>query len=386
MMNKMYKIINLFILSLILLACFDHESISKSNCIEPPVKLAYPVRVTQTSFDQVIDVLPPYPWREISQLPQKGYITSMVIKKMDIWISTDEKILRYDINKMKWSEYDNVDGMPTIPQTLYVSKAGILWGFVPTIIRNPNTNSYFSRYNEITDSFEFIYDKEKLFMNFFQSANPKDIVEDPDGLLWFMEGGIKKNIVLFSFDPKSYSIKGYDLSPDSGFASLIYAPDNKIWLSKFENGDIIQFDPKTGKKSSYLGHVYNLPDEYPFEGQNALENFYLDHEGRLWIGDRGWYEFSGSNQPVFHRIIRSPVFISNNVHPENAYAWFRPDTVFESNDGMFWFESYGGMVSLDPEKAEWCKFTNASGPMVEDEEHNIWLAVDGKLYKNSSHK
>lgn len=111
-------------------------------------------------------------------------------------------------------------------------------------------------------------------------------------------------------------------------------------------------------------------------------NLYVDRMGRLWVDDRGWLDFSNPNNPQWHKVVRSPVFLSDAISPENQYGWSRPYQMFQSSDGAYWFSDANvGMVRLNPRTGEWCKFTTGDSSITEDKQGNLWIAVFGKLYK-----
>ena len=107
--------------------------------------------------------------------------------------------------------------------------------------------------------------------------------------------------------------------------------------------------------------------------------------GWLWVEDRGFFEFPGEDNPIWHKVIRSPVFISDDVRPELQYAWTRPYETFQSSDGSYWFTAPVGIVHLSPESGEWCLFTTEESPVVEDENRNLWIVAFGKLYRLTLH-
>jgi hypothetical protein len=85
---------------------------------------------------------------------------------------------------------------------------------------------------------------------------------------------------------------------------------------------------------------------------------------------------------MWHKVVRSPVFISDSSSPENQYGWSSPNQIYQSSDGMYWFsDSNVGLVNLNPANGKWCKFTTGYSPISEDNQGNLWIAVFGKLYK-----
>ena len=55
--------------------------------------------------------------------------------------------------------------------------------------------------------------------------------------------------------------------------------------------------------------------------------------------------------------------------------------MYHSSNDMYWFSSNAGIVRLNPQIGEWCLFTNYTSQVIEDESQNLWIVVNGVLYK-----
>jgi hypothetical protein len=190
--------------------------------------------------------------------------------------------------------------------------------------------------------------------------------------------------VIVSFNSTSLqAVRQLPAPQDSYWGDIAIAPDGAVWIADWGAGQLVRYDPTTGQATPYVGNFWTRQDfsQEAFEG--SIGNLYFDRSGRLWIQDRGWLDFTTRGQPMWYQVVRSPVFIDDQVHPESQYGWYRPSTTYQSSNGFFWFGYPAGMVRLDPESGEWCRFTTASGPIAEDEDHNLWIAVFNKLYKYS---
>jgi hypothetical protein len=115
---------------------------------------------------------------------------------------------------------------------------------------------------------------------------------------------------------------------------------------------------------------------------------YFDREGRLWLSNKGWLDFKDPANPVWYEIIPSAVFLTDNGefvgdNPEGSrsrYGWREPSKIYQSSNGWYWFTA-DGIIRLDPQEAEWCRFTTGRSPVVEDEDGYLWIVVYDKLYK-----
>ena len=109
---------------------------------------------------------------------------------------------------------------------------------------------------------------------------------------------------------------------------------------------------------------------------------YIDKYNHLWVDDRGWLENTSSENPAWHRVIRSPLFINLYFDGVGNYYWDRPKTMYQSTNEVFWFSADVGVIKLDPKNGDWCLLTTYSSPVVEDDSQNLWIVADGQLYKN----
>jgi hypothetical protein len=290
----------------------------------------------------------------------------------------------------EWQAYATVEGVNAVPDELFLAHDGSLWGFGLDPLGNTtkelkefHTKDYplLSRYNEAADQFEFVRDRNGI-LNWQMAHTPLEMEEDQNNLFWMIlkEGN---RSVLYSFDPGTLQAQ-LRLALQSSIDNLAVAPDGSIWLTY--NSQLIRYDPITGETYPYQEQIW--PDDLEEVDPIGFQALYFDRQGRLWIEDRGWLDFSQPDQPVWHKIERSSVFIdlydaslAYESPPKFSRVWMRPWGAYQSSNGLLWFQSTVGMVRFDPEKDEWCHFTTEFGPIAEDSDHNLWLAADGYLYK-----
>ena len=141
------------------------------------------------------------------------------------------------------------------------------------------------------------------------------------------------------------------------------------------------YSPTTEDVQQYLG----LP---LFDKSTAVSVLFFDRNGRLWIDNKGWLDFTNPAKPIWYEIIPSPVFLTNDGWFDirigdgqiSKYGWLVPSEISQSTNGWFWFTT-GRDDWLNPKKGEWCLFTTGSSPVVEDNDRNLWIVVFDKLYK-----
>ena len=170
--------------------------------------------------------------------------------------------------------------------------------------------------------------------------------------------------------------------PETSYSDVAMGPDGKIWMADVGLEQLASYDPASGEYAVYDGRAPGVLSDLSREALiGYIYSLYVDRGGRLWLDDRGWIDFSNPRDPVWNTVIRSPVFINNVVSPEDQYNWDRPNHIYQSSDGLYWFSGAVGMVRFDSETGEWCKFTTGSSPITEDNQGNLWIAVYGKLYR-----
>jgi len=327
------------------------------------------------------EILPAGGWQIEANLPTSGIINSLVTRPSnELWIGTPYEVLRYHTDTHEWDEYTTIDGIQAVPRELCLASDGILWGMDIAAGGSDNL-PWWSRYNEITDQFEFVGDNAGILHGPASTQSPT-CDEDKDGLLWIIlqDRSANNQTALYSFDPTTLqSTQHLIASMNSYFSDLAIAPDGMLWIADTSSQQLVVYNPASDEAHPYLGDLWTN-DDLSSEGYRGLDNLFFDHQGRLWVQDRGWLDFTTPDQPVWHKIIRSPVFISDFVRLDNQHGWVRPFSTYQSSNGLFWFGSTAGMVRLDPENGEWCLFTTGSSPIAEDEEHNLWIALAGRLY------
>jgi streptogramin lyase len=380
------------LLAFLVSACGQVKIDSNSECIPPPINLEFPVGVTEVAGIEREEIPPTSGWKAVADLPDLGSVQSLVARPSnEIWLTTGYEAMRYRTDTGEWTSYTTIDGLEAQPGGFCLARNGILWGV------DFNTESLrletplWSRYNEAIGQFEFVRDQQGILYSFLPVKSPPECEEDQNGIFWMIAQDRSENnqTALVSFDPSSLLATRHLLAPAGSFyEDLAIGPDGVIWIAD-GIGQLIRYDPTTGEASPYEnyyvyeGHVWERPYLSLEALSDGLDNLYFDHSDRLWIQDRGWLDFTTPGRPIWHQIVRSSVFIDIYGVPESQYGWSRPFRTYQSSNGHFWFSSPAGMVRLDPENGEWCKFTTSSSLIAEDEDHNLWIAVFNKLYRYS---
>jgi len=372
--------------------------LDSNECASSPIDLAFPVGTEKEppydTYPRV--VLPPPEWKEELVLPNSlpysslhqrsahSIVVQMLGGRDYLWFSTgdseDGGVYRYDQKTGHLYLYDRINGSEAYPLELFVSPEGTLWGYTIIAVHNGKDLSPLTRYEPETDSFVFVRDS-LLADNDQVSTGISALTIDQQGILWVAVRREKVSIIAFSPSTEK-GLREYQLEIKP-IIDLETAPDGSLWLLTNE-GKLYKFDVEKGQAFSYeeLYKDYQVADNRELYQAMDANELLFDREGKLWISDIGWLNFSG-DLPTFYRIIRSSVFINDYVRPERQYAWEHPSAIYQGTDGKFWF-SGPGLVRLDPSKAEWCLLASSPSRVAEDSEGSIWAVMFSRIYRYRS--
>jgi streptogramin lyase len=180
----------------------------------------------------------------------------------------------------------------------------------------------------------------------------------------------KEAYQLIRFDPINREAKIY-LSGANFTNSMAIDNNDNIYILDLDQSQIIKFSPKTQETTKYKVPIV-------LDAPPSVYLFY-DRDDRLWLGDRGWFDFSSGSNPQWFNVIRSPVFI-NYLQSGGIWGWGRPFFTYQDENGILWFTSIRGTGWLNSEEGQWCIFTTYSSRVFEDDQQNLWLFVHGGLY------
>ncbi|MBI5296709.1 MAG: hypothetical protein HY869_14620 [Chloroflexi bacterium] len=299
----------------------------------------------------------------------------------------------FQVNKQEWKTVPaEIGDSHLFIDTLFVRSDGTLWGRnIWSFVSEMSNQPVLSRYNDETERFEVV-GATRAIPNGTKDADPytADLPQwaktflDSQGVFWFV---VEKDAI-YSFDVTNQIVKRHaDLSNiyvDDAYQST----DGKIYIWRYPNdptysmpsfklgkGEILRFDPETS-----LMETIASPEMYwPKAG-----NLWVDTSDRLWMGAIGWRDPDGT----WHEIYPRPFLYFANMNTGN-FRWGSPaKIVFESSDGRLWFrriideDADWGMAWLDPQTMQGCWFTSEYTDIEEDQDHNLWMVVNRKLYKS----
>jgi hypothetical protein len=215
-------------------------------------------------------------------------------------------------------------------------------------------------------------------------SEPPHIVLDQQGIFWIFVGfdGI------YSYNPATKTTEKWIDLPELDVDYTALSPDGSIYFAhqsslgnfRLVGDELYQFFPETGKVESVGLPASN--EEWPI-----FAGLLVDHIGRLWLGSTGYRDLGGA----WHLMHPYPERYFEIVDTGRiSYIWAFPRPILESSDGILWFQKYldtsgqwEGTAWYDPNLGEGCLITNMPTNIVEDSHQQLWMMVDGILYRYS---
>ncbi len=405
---KKYAPIWLIIICSIAISCTDR--IDKSQEANPLPQLT--CYETFEEFSYVLPdtysrepLLPTEPW-EIESIIPSEFIEDfpfprlghevMVARNIDgnteIWLSRPSRFSRDKIKSIfiyrpatkEWQAIsDEVMGTAVFIGEVFMTNDGTIWGVNDWEgnITNPDKGPVLSKFNEQTQQFEFVQGILEIPFTYDQLGINIDYVVDKSGKIWIFvqDDGI------YSYDPAS-QITNKHASLENVFVnSPVLSADGNFYFidqhySKMIRGKppfriakdmIFQFVPDTGE-------IISL--EPPEEPWPMAWGMFITASKHLWLSAVGFIDL---NNGSWHLIHPKPSRFFENVGQD---AWASPDLVLESSNGLLWFNKHSdryGTAWYDPDTGEGCMFTNIPANIIEDDQQQLWMFADGKLYRYS---
>lgn len=393
----MYKSLYLFTMFIwILSSCrqFANDETGKieaENCMPPVVGSSFPVNDNFEVAARAM-VLPKLPWQPDSSLPNLSdnlkqsdilFVRQPAVGSTEIWTRSylsmmDRQvaigrniapILVYHTSEHSWEQISINEVSPADIQAidrLYLATDGGVFA-----ASFSSSDIVLSRFDERQREFKALMVPQKI-------PYGSTIFDQARNIFWI----IVPHEAIYSFDPvsielvKHVEIPNVQVSFENGVA---VASDGSVYILNDGGKDVRQKDDleilRFVPNKNIIELVYN-----PLIDQTPFFSLFIDKSDNLWLDDHAWK--SPSN--IWYQVVRSPLFITDRM-PDSGhhYFWTFPRIVFESSDGMLWFQSTNGTVSYDPQRGGWCWFTTFKSNIVEDSHHNLWMIADGTLYKNT---
>jgi len=200
-------------------------------------------------------------------------------------------------------------------------------------------------------------DSTSISSNYVQQS-----FKDSEGNFWVATyyGGLNL------FDQHTMKFKRFAVAPDkktrllgNNIVSISEDRNKNLWIGT-DDGGLNCYNLITKKYSHYFNNLEKLPD---------LRVLFVDHAGRLWLGQKGLYLFNADK---------------NEFRTYTNEAGLRTATIKaiqEDETGNFWISLSDGLVRFDPKSSRSTKYNIADGLQSQEFEVNSSLkSKDGHLY------
>lgn len=384
---------------------FDNSQTISNNdgCYKSFKEFAY--TLSDTEFPEIM--LPMAPWEIVSSMPSE-YLEGHLVNDVEIVLArsidgTDEvwSILPviypepqidstfgvYTLDTQEWRKIPaKIENTNLFVQELFLTNDGTVWGKTAWEASSsgelsPNQGSILSKFNEQKQRFEL--DPNAIEIPFTNQQLSPEIILDKQDVFWI----IVHRDGIYKYDSNSETIlKQADLRDLTIVVDSALAPDGTIYLQEKDDeklyskdlffqiyeGMFFKFSPDTG-----IVEQIEIPDlPWPIHSGMIVTN-----AGELWLGAIGQRKMDET---------------WDMMHPDpegyfdhaGDYNWAPPRLMLESSDGRLWYQKYLG-ASLRNEGTAWynpntgdgCMFTNVPANIIEDDQQQLWMIADGKLYR-----
>lgn len=396
-MKKLYSMF--FIFTLTLNACNSSQSTRIGNkCIPSTVKFDYPFGDPEGTNLYQESLLPLDNWKkqtssnniESIELVQQGEGRDYIWAHIYSNESKTSSFVRFQPAEDIWQNIES-DELFAAGFHLVKDNQDIVWyirkSWYPSGIEDVNA-TWLGVYEKSTLQFRTLLKISDMLreaeLSQIEGLFVPDAKFDSQNNLWlalsFQTDQLKEEYRLFKYSLSTLKIERIlpDLLMQGNYAdrSFVISRDDTLFLWNKKEDSLIQYNLE---KNSYK--ILDIPAGLlsSDDPTNAGGSLFLDSTNKLWLTDYGWADLS-SSRLVWHKIVRSPIFIHQQLG-NGIVVWTHPDFSIDTQDGRLWYSSLRGSGWVNPDTAQWCLFTTYQSNIVEDSEHNLWIAVDGNLYK-----
>jgi hypothetical protein len=353
------------------------------SCQQPLQNFAFPVFEGSMPIPEENDIFPAYPWKKISNVPldkpsdysniKYSFLFKPDSDNGELWanLGPSRGIYKYDLLSREWSQISSGD-LPLQNFHLFIDREGNIWGYL----------------NSIDDNFGMLYkykDPENGFVQIkFTDKSLEqpeleigELVVGPDGLFWFtLYNGNTKFSSLISYDPRN-SFTATRLENLTINRDISISPTNEVYLFDYSSQSILNYSIADGNFHGVS--IHSSIDE--FEG---IDLFY-DSEDRLWLSDIGYIDYSAENSSGWYEIIKPSIFINYN-RASGLWRWANPEFSHTSSKSVLWYSSQNGTGWVNTDTGVWCIFTSFQSNVQQDNDGNLWILINGSLYKLDQEK
>jgi signal transduction histidine kinase/ligand-binding sensor domain-containing protein/DNA-binding response OmpR family regulator len=288
-----------------------------------------------------------------------------------LWVGTQEGINIIDPAKDMFRKYQN---NPNNPESLH-------FNFITSFCEDSDGTIWIGTYGAGISKFNPL---TKKFYEIIQSKEAKGgltnnairaICEDEQGKVWIgtMKGLDRYNPVNDRFTHFEHSEANDNSISSSDVLCIINGNRNDLWVGTFGGG---LSHVKLDGKSPVFENILNDPSDESGISSNYIRSLELDRDGNLWIGSLG----SGLDK------LNTKTGEIRHLYEINTFQGDadlnRINCIKESNDGLIWIGTWGGLVKLNPLTKKIDIFTVDNGmpdnnisEIQQDEKGNLWVST-----------
>lgn len=360
------------------------------ECIPVSANLALPIGVYGISEPNQI-FTPPLGWELITSLPSAIRSSSLSLELIEntIWVSDRRAVAKFDVSKGVWDAYATFESDRSNTLRLWLAHNGDLW----KIYSDPFRLELFNSGNDRFESIAIKQDNVELNMKVLKS----NVVEDKNGKLWFFLQNAANpiaDIYLFSFDPQQSQITEEPIKLKySTFINMTANVEGVFWIVTVDSIDdekrvLIKYDPNTDE-THYLSSLPRKGEDIPVSLKSILDKVptpFQDYSGKLWLGNKGWLDFSDPDYPKLYQIILPPEFLTYRYEePPTMVLTTYIEQILQSSNDWMWFASDAGVVRLkissDYQHGDWCLVTNGANAILRESNGYLWMLVNKQIYR-----
>lgn len=356
-----------------------------NECIQNNANLAVPIGAYGIS-EPDRTFIPPSGWELVTSFPStmRNYGSFFEFVGSTIWVSDHFGIAEFDINKGVWEAYEIPEFDESHQFSLLVSQNGEIWKIYYSPFQLEHYNSSLNGFENVTATDSFGSDTKTMLTNI--------AVEDNQGKFWFVLGNIDNyvdDVYLYSFNPQTLEITKHSIKVGyQSFIDLMTDSSGNIWMVDRNTKTLLEYNPDTGN-ILYLSELPRKSEDPPVSLEDPLSGIltiFQDRSGKLWLGNKGWLDFSDPDYPNLYQVILPPEFLTYRVaEPPTRVLTTFVHQILQSKNGWMWFASDAGVVRLeishDYQHGEWCLITNWPGALVRENNGYLWMLVNKQIYK-----
>lgn len=361
-----------FLLALFIAGC---SAPAAKSCLNSPYKYEFPITTPGgIAPSQSQNIQPVAGWNFVTSIPDPKDMIILFLTDQQIWLGNSTVLQVYDMQTNKWNTIPA--GISVIPEIVLSDSDGF-WGVG---MADNHSRIQISKYDREKSTFSEIPSISDLLVD-HRFASTKSIEISKENTLWMNLQDLNSlQCALYRIDTSRAQFQKYDLVDWQCSSDFEIASNGSVWY--YGNGNLQWFNPQESL-SGEVDLVGIEPDKSGSPTYTSVNNLFIDRLNRLWVDDRGFLDISNPANPVWHLVIRSKEFITDNGSTEYAVTWDRPYSIYQSSNQDYWFTDHAGVVRLNPSDGSWCRVSSYPSPVVEDQAGNLWLVSNGELYQHA---